>query len=84
MPELSTEQRDRLRDNDFAYIDPEGGRHLPIHDREHVRNAIARFGQTEFVRQSAKYSAARRIVAAAKRHDIEVDDQSEVMRAARS
>ena len=50
MPELSTEQRDRLRDNDFAYIDPEGGRHLPIHDPEHVRAAIARFGQTEFAR----------------------------------
>jgi len=84
MPELSTDQRDRLRDSDFAYVDRDGGRHLPIHDAEHVRNAIARFGQTEFGGRSEKYSAARRILAAAKRYDIEVDEGSEVMRAARS
>jgi hypothetical protein len=84
MPELTTSQRDRLRDSDFAYIDPDGERHLPIHDAEHVRNAIARFDQTDFASRSARYSAARRILTAAKRHDIEVDEHAAVTRAARS
>ncbi len=84
MPELTASQRDHLRDSDFAYIDRDGGRHLPIHDPEHVRNAIARFGQTEFASSSARYSTARRILAAAKRHDVEVDEDLEVVRASRS
>ena len=84
MAELDTEARDRLRDSSFAYIDRDGERHLPIHDEAHVRNAIARFGQTEFQSKSARYAAARRILAAAGRHDIEVDRESEVARASRA
>ena len=84
MAELDTEARDRLRDSAFAYIDRDGERHLPIHDAAHVRNAVARFDQTEFESKSARYAAATRILAAAKRHDIEVDRDSEVARAARS
>ena len=41
MAELTTEQRERLKASDFAYVDRSGERHLPIHDEEHVRNAIA-------------------------------------------
>jgi hypothetical protein len=84
MSELDTEARDRLRDSSFAYIDRKGERHLPIHDPAHVRNAIARFDQTDFESKSARYAAARRILAAARRHDIEVDRDSEVAKASRS
>jgi hypothetical protein len=83
MAELDTAARDRLRDSSFAYIDREGERHLPIHDAAHVRNAISRFDQTDFQSKTAKHAAATRILAAAKRHDIEVDPESDVARAAR-
>jgi hypothetical protein len=84
MAELDTKARDRLRDSSFAYIDRAGERHLPIHDEAHVRNAIARFDQTEFQSKTARHSAAKRILAAARRHDIEVDRESEVAKASRS
>ena len=84
MAELTTEKRDRLRDSSFAYIDKDGERHLPINDEAHVRNAISRFDQTDFQSKTAKHSAAKRILAAAKRHDIEVSEDSDVARAARS
>jgi hypothetical protein len=84
MGELDTKARDRLRDSSFAYIDRQGERHLPIHDAAHVRNAIARFDQTDFQSKTARYAAAKRILAAAKRHDIEVDHESDVARASRS
>lgn len=84
MAELTTTKRDRLRDSSFAYIDREGQRHLPIHDADHVRNAISRFNQTDFGSKTAKHAAAKRILAAAKRYDIEVDPASDVTLAARS
>ena len=84
MSDLSTAQRDRLRDSSFAYIDKDGERHLPINDESHVRNAISRFDQTDFESKTAKHSAATRILAAAKRHDIEVSDDSDVARTARN
>jgi hypothetical protein len=84
MAELTAKSRDRLRDSSFAYIDRDGERHLPINDADHVRNAISRFNQTDFQSKTAKHSAARRILAAAKRYDIEVDDASDVAKAAKS
>lgn len=84
MSELTTEKRERLRDSSFAYIDRAGERHLPINDADHVRNAIARFGQTDFQSAKARYAAARRIIAAADRFEIEVGRESEVATAARS
>ena len=83
MAELTTAKRDRLREGSFAYIDKDGERHLPINDESHVRNAISRFNQTDFEDASAKRAAARKIMSAAKRHDIEVDDSSDVAKAAR-
>ena len=83
MAELDTAARDRLRDSSFAYIDKSGERHLPINDEGHVRSAIGRFDQTDFESDKARYAAARRVLAAAKRHDIEVGDDAEVVRAAR-
>jgi hypothetical protein len=83
MPELSTRERDKLDRDQFAYVDRDGGEHLPIHDESHVRNAISRFNQTDFQSDNARQEAAKKIVRAAKRHDIEVDDDSAVARAAR-
>ncbi|WP_167757697.1 hypothetical protein [Deinococcus fonticola] len=48
MSELTSQERDNLKDCDFAYIDKRGERHLPIHDAQHVRGAVARFNQTQF------------------------------------
>lgn len=83
MAQLTSEKRDRLHDGSFAYIDKDGERHLPINDAAHVRNAIARFDQTDIESAAAKHKAATRILAAAKRHDIEVSDDSDVAKAAR-
>ena len=41
MAKLTTEERNKLPDSAFAYIDRSGERHLPTHDEEHARNAIA-------------------------------------------
>ncbi|CAN5550949.1 hypothetical protein BH20CHL7_BH20CHL7_05040 [soil metagenome] len=84
MAALTTQRREHLRDSSFAYVDREGERHLPINDAAHVRNAIARFGLTEFESQKARYAAARLILSAARRHNIEVSDEAEVMRVSRS
>jgi hypothetical protein len=83
MPELDTQERARLSDDDFAYIDGDGERHLPIHDDDHVRNALARFNMVVFENHAAKQRSAKRILAAAKRRGIEVDSHDDVVRAAR-
>jgi hypothetical protein len=83
MAQLDTTDRDRLRDSSFAWIDKQGERHLPINDESHVRNAISRFNQTDFDEPGAKGTAARKIMAAAKRHGIEVEDDDDVARAAK-
>jgi hypothetical protein len=83
MAELTTRGRDRLRSNQFAYVDRDGGEHLPIHDESHVRNAMARFNQTEFESAAAKERARRKIVAAARRHGIEVDADDNVAKPSR-
>ena len=84
MPVLDTKDRERLRRDQFAYVDSKGGEHLPINDEAHVRNAMARFNQTEFESATAKDRARRKILAAAKRHGIEVSDDSNVAKPVRS
>ena len=83
MPTLDTQDRNELRDNQFAYIDREGERHLPIPDESHARNAISRFGQTEFESKAAKQRAAEKVLSAAHRFGIEVDDDSDVVKASK-
>ena len=78
MGELSSEERDDLRKDQFAYVDRDGGEHLPIHDESHVRNAIARFNQTDFESQAARERARKKILRAAERYGIEVDDDNNV------
>lgn len=78
MSELSSEERDDLRKDQFAYVDSDGGEHLPLNDESHVRNAIARFNQTDFESKAAKERARQKILRAAARHGLEVSEDSNV------
>jgi hypothetical protein len=48
----------------------------PLTDASHVRNAIARFDQVEGVSDAERDEAWQRILAAAKRYDIQVSEAS--------
>lgn len=72
MAELDTDEREKLDKRKFAYVDTEGEGHLPINDDEHVRNAMARFNQTDFESGTKKETARKKIVKAAKRQGIKV------------
>jgi hypothetical protein len=70
---LSTAEQDRPADQEFAF--PEE-RKEPLTDARHVRNAIARFDQVEGVSDAERDRAWQRILAAAKRYDVEVSAAS--------
>jgi hypothetical protein len=78
MAELDTRDRNKLRKSQFAYVDKDGEGHLPINDESHVRNAMARWNQTDFESASKKEGARRRIVGAARKHGIEMSDEDHV------
>jgi uncharacterized protein DUF6582 len=80
MAELTTKQRDKLNKSDFAYVDKDGEGHLPIHDEEHVRNAVARWNQTHFESAAAKEKARKKIIRAARQHGIELSRDDKIMR----
>jgi hypothetical protein len=73
MSELSERQRDNLDDDKFAF--PEQ-RKEPIENASHVRNAIARFNQVEGVSDDDRDAAWKRIKKAAKKYDVEVNEDS--------
>jgi hypothetical protein len=83
MAELDTRDRNKLRDSQFAYVDKSGEGHLPINDESHVRNAMARWNQTDFESASKKEGARRKIVSAAKKHGIEISDDDNITRRSR-
>jgi hypothetical protein len=66
---MSTAEQNKLADQEFAF--PEE-RKEPLTDARHVRNAIARFDQVEGVSDAERDQAWQRILAAAKRFDVEV------------
>lgn len=80
--EESTAAQNDLPDADFAYIEPGGSkdadgkttprskRHFPVHDAAHVRNALARAGDSPFGEK-----AMPKIKAAAKRLGVKVDGE---------
>ena len=78
MAELTTRGRAHIKKSNFAYVDRSGEGHLPIHDESHVRNAMARWNQTDFESARAKETARKKIVAAAHKHGIEVSDDDKV------
>jgi hypothetical protein len=70
---MSTAEKDRLADQEFAFPKE---RKEPLTDARHVRNAIARFDQVEGVSDAERDQAWQRILAAAKRYDVEVSEKS--------
>lgn len=84
MATLTERDRDKLRTSQFAYVDRKGGEHLPINDDAHIRNALARWNQTDFQSATAKERARQKIVGAARRHGIEIDKSSQVAKPARN
>jgi hypothetical protein len=70
---MSTAEKDDLADEEFAFPRE---RKEPLIDARHVRNAIARFDQVEGVSDAERDQAWRRILAAAKRYDIEISESS--------
>jgi hypothetical protein len=70
---LSTADKDKLPDGEFAFPSE---RKEPLTDARHVRNAIARFDQVEGVTDAERDEAWQRILAAARRYDVEVSEQS--------
>jgi HK97 family phage prohead protease len=70
---LRSATRGQLRSSQFAYVSSDGKtRKLPIHDANHVRNAMARFNQTDLP-SGAKSGAWRKILSAARRFGIKVN-----------
>src|SRR5215510_5709383 len=67
---LKTTKRARLPDRAFAYIDSRGRRRLPVHDKAHVRNALARFNQVGFEDDAARERARTRLLNAAKKYGL--------------
>ena len=68
---LSTADKDKLADQEFAFPKE---RKEPLTDARHVRNAIARFDQVEGVSDAERDRAWQRILAAAKRYDVDVSE----------
>ena len=70
---MSTAEENRLADKEVAFPKQ---RKEPLTDARHVRNAIARFNQVEGVSDAERDRAWKRILAAAKRYDVEVSADS--------
>jgi hypothetical protein len=66
---MSTATENRLADKEFAFPKE---RKEPLTDARHVRNAIARFDQVEGVSDAERDQAWKRILAAARRYDVDV------------
>jgi len=82
--QLDTKDREKMDKRKFAYVDKEGEGHLPINDESHVRNAMARFNQTDFESGTKKETARKKIVKAAKRRGIKVAKSDNVAKRPRA
>lgn len=67
---LSTAEQNRLPDSSFAFPDQ---RKETLTDAKHVRNAVARFDQVEGVTDADRDRAWKRIRAAARKFDVEIE-----------
>ena len=67
---VSTAEENRMANKEFAFPKQ---RKEPLHDARHVRNAVARFDQVEGVSDADRDQAWKRIKAAAKRFDVDID-----------
>jgi hypothetical protein len=73
MAKLDEHARDELDDGRYAFAKQ---RKEPIEDAAHVRAALARFDQVKGVTDAERDAAWKRIVAAAKRFDVELHEKS--------
>jgi hypothetical protein len=67
---LSTAEKDDLSSSEFAFPKE---RKEPLNDATHVRNAVARFDQVEGVSDAERNDAWKRIKAAARKYDVELE-----------
>ena len=72
MADLSSKDRDKLPESAFAFPKE---RKEPLVDARHVRDAIARFDQVEDVSNKERDEAWKRIQQAAKKFDVELQEQ---------
>ncbi|HUP09553.1 MAG TPA: DUF6582 domain-containing protein [Caldimonas sp.] len=73
MARLETKDRDDLSGEKFAFPHQ---RKEPLEDAAHVRNAIARFDQVGDVTDAERDAAWKRILSAAKKFGVEVNEKS--------
>ena len=73
MTELNADQRNALDDDKFAFPKQ---RKEPLENASHVRNAVARFSQVTGVTDDERDAAWKRIVAAAKKHGVDVAEKT--------
>lgn len=71
MSKLDQEERVELSSREFAFPKQ---RKEPLEDASHVRNAVARFNQVKGVTDEERDEAWKRIQAAAKKFDVELDE----------
>ncbi|WP_036169697.1 DUF6582 domain-containing protein [Massilia sp. 9096] len=71
MSKLDQEDRDDISTRQFAFPKQ---RKEPLEDASHVRNAIARFDQVKDVTDHERDEAWKRIRAAAKKFDVEMNE----------
>lgn len=73
MTKLEQKDRDDLPKREFAFAKQ---RKEPLEDASHVRNAIARFNQVKDVSDEERDAAWQRILAAARKFDVDVAEGS--------
>ena len=72
MSKITETSREHIADDDFAFPKE---RKEPIRDAAHVRNAIARFKQVQGVSDSERDAAWKRIRSAAKKYQVELNEE---------
>jgi len=72
MSKLDQEDRDDISKQNFAFPKQ---RKEPLEDAKHVRNAIARFNQVKDVTDAERDAAWKRIRAAARKFDVEMNEE---------
>jgi hypothetical protein len=73
MSKLDQDDRDHLNARQFAFPKQ---RKEPLEDARHVRNAVARFDQVKDVSDAERNEAWKRIEAAAKKFDVQLEERS--------
>lgn len=73
MSKLDEADRDDLSGRQFAFPKE---RKEPLEDASHVRSAVARFNQVKDVSDAERDEAWKRIEAAAKKFDVQLEERS--------